>query len=215
MTDIVPVEHSTEVAVSAPADVPTEWVAAMRLAGRIHHTEFVPKAMRGRPEVVLACILYGQELGIGPMQSLQGVQIIEGTPGAKPELMRSLVMRAGHTFQEVEVSAERVTLYGKRRDTGVDATVSWTIAEARAAGLAGKAVWKSYPEDMLYARATSRLCRRIFGDVVKGLVYSPEEAATIGGVEWEPDPTPDTTAIIDHLDDEGEPAIDSQFDVDE
>ena len=52
----------------------------MRLAARIHNTSFVPKALRGDPNSVLACILTGDELGLGPMQSLRMVNVIDGPP---------------------------------------------------------------------------------------------------------------------------------------
>jgi len=163
-----------------PADVPTEWVAAMRLAARIHQTPFVPKALRGDPHSVLACILTGQELGLGPMQSLRMVNVIEGRPAASAELMRALVNRAGHRLSVVQATIEQVTLYGRRTDTGADATVTWTLDDARRAQLLKNPAWGKYPRSMLLARATSELCRQIFSDVIGGL-YTPEESAAIEG----------------------------------
>ena len=123
---------------SSMADVPREWVAAMRLAARIHQTPFVPKVLRGDPASVMACILTGEELGLGPMQSLRMVNVIEGRPAASAELMRALVNRAGHRLSVVEATQDQVTLYGRRRDTGADATVTWTIADAQRAKLTGE-----------------------------------------------------------------------------
>lgn len=191
-------------------DVPAMWVAAIRLAGRIYATEFVPREMRGKPATVLACILYGDELGIGPMQALQGVQIIEGRPGASPELMRALVNRAGHTIKVVEKSNSKVTLYGKRRDNDSESTVTFSIEDAVTAGLCtikdgkpyarssqGKPLsWEKYPRAMLMARATSELCRDIFSDVTAGLSYTPEEAATIEGGTWTPEQVDTDTGEI-------------------
>jgi len=75
-------------------------------------------------------------------------------------------------------------LWGKRADTGSEATVSWSMKDAQLAGLAGRGAWKTYPRAMLLARATSELCRMLFADVVAGLSYTPEEAASIAGSEW-------------------------------
>jgi hypothetical protein len=158
----------------------------MKLAGRIHNTPFVPTAMRGKPEVVLACILMGDELGIGPMQSLNSIHVIDGRPAAAPELMRALVNRAGHKFTVDHADVDRVTVTGTRRDTQATASVTWTMADAQRAKLAGRGAWVTYPRAMLLARATSELCRMLFPDVVKGLSYTPEEAAHIDGNEWEP-----------------------------
>jgi hypothetical protein len=168
------------------ADVPKEWVAAMRLAVRIHNTVFVPKAIRGDPASVMACVLTGGELGLGPMQSLRMVNVIEGRPAASAELMRALVNRAGHRLSVVEAKQDRVTLHGQRRDTGASATVTWTIADAQRAKLMGNPAWGKYPRSMLLARATSELCRQIFSDVIGGL-YTPEETAAVEGTVHEPD----------------------------
>lgn len=170
----------------AAADVPAEWLAAMRLAGRIHSTPFVPKPLRGDPHSVLACILTGQELGLGPMQSLRMVNVIEGRPAASAELMRALVNRAGHRVDVVEARQDLVTLSGVRKDTGARATVTWTLADAQRAKLTGNPAWGKYPRSMLLARATSELCRMLFADVIGGL-YTPEETAAIEGQSWTPD----------------------------
>ena len=115
------------VAISGPA--------AWDLAQKIARTEFVPQALRGKPESVLAAILYGRELGIGPMQSLQSIHVIDGRPGASPELMRALVARHGHRIDVVESASDHVTLAGERCDTGATATVTWSLEDARQAGL--------------------------------------------------------------------------------
>lgn len=175
-------ETSTELAVARPL-TPAEvnWKTAQKIA----NTPFVPSAFRGKPEAVFAAILYGEELGIGPMQSLNSIHVIEGKPGMSPELMRGLVARAGHRIDVKEASGDRVTLWGKRADNESEATVTWTMDDARLAGLSGRGAWKTYPRAMLLARATSELCRMIFADVVAGLSYTPEEVASISGQVWD------------------------------
>lgn len=155
-----------------------------KTAQRVSNTPFVPTAFRGKPEAVFAAILFGEELGIGPMQSLNSIHVIEGKPSMSPELMRALVARAGHRIDVKEASGDRVTLWGKRCDNQSEATVTWTMDDAKQAGLAGRGAWKTYPRAMLLARATSELCRMVFADVVAGLSYTDEEAASVAGVEW-------------------------------
>ena len=187
MTDLETTDQQQHAAVveSATADIPTEWVAALRLSSRICDTPFVPKPLRGDPHAVLACILTGAELGLGPMQSLRMVNVIEGRPAASAELMRALVNRAGHRVDVVEAKQDSVTLSGQRRDTGARATVTWTLADARRAGIDKNPAWGKYPRSMLLARATSELCRMLFADIIGGL-YTAEESAAIEGVAWEP-----------------------------
>ena len=54
--------------------------AAAELAKQVANTEFVPKSLRGNPGAIAACVLYGDELGIGPMQALAKIAVIEGKP---------------------------------------------------------------------------------------------------------------------------------------
>ena len=162
-----------------PAEV--SWKTAQRIA----NTPFVPTAFRGKPESVFAAVLYGEELGLGPMQSLNSIHVIEGKPSMAPELMRALVFKAGHRIDVKVCMNDQVILFGRRADSGSEATVTWTMKDAQNAGLAGRGAWKTYPRAMLLARATSELCRMLFADVVAGLSYTPEEAASIVGSEWE------------------------------
>jgi hypothetical protein len=114
------------------------------------------------------------------------VNVIEGRPAASAELMRALVNRAGHRIDVVESRQDRVTLAGRRRDTGAQAKVTWTIGDAQRAKLTHNPAWTKYPRSMLLARATSELCRALFADVIGGL-YTPEEQAAIDGIAWEPE----------------------------
>ena len=45
------------------ASAPLTWKALVRIAD----TEFVPRALRGNPSAVLACIFTGREVGLEPM----------------------------------------------------------------------------------------------------------------------------------------------------
>jgi len=159
------------------------WDAAWSLAQRIANTPFVPGALRNRPEAVLACVLYGQELGLGPMQSLAQIHVIDGRPAAAPELMRGMIVRAGHRL-DITSTDEACTITGTRADNASTATVTWTMADAQRAGLTGKGAWKTYPSAMLLARATSALARMLFADVIAGLSYTPEEVQSISG-SWD------------------------------
>ncbi len=163
----------------SPAEV--SWKVAQKIA----NTPFVPTAFRGKPESVYAAVLYGEELGLGPMQSLTQIHVIEGKPSLAPEGMRGLVLKAGHRIDVKVASNDKVVLYGRRADSGSEATVEWTMKDAQLAGLAGRGAWKTYPRAMLMARATSELCRMLFADIIAGLSYTPEEVMSVAGKEYD------------------------------
>lgn len=150
---------------------------AGQLAERIANTDFVPVGLRGRPEAVLAAILTGREVGIPAMQALAKIHVIKGRPTMAAELMRAVVLQAGHRIWTEEYTSHRVTLCGRRFDAGPDEVfrVTWTLDDAKRAGLAGQANWRAYPRAMLLARATSELCRLAFADAIGGIGYVPED----------------------------------------
>lgn len=170
-TDIVPVGHR---AMLAPNSMEDAW----KVAGHLARTSFVPKGLRNDHAAVFAVAVWASEVGVGVIQALNGVHVIDGTVSVKPEMMRSLIRRDGHSLVVVENTAERCTIHGKRADTGDEGTATFTIEEARAAQLTGKAVWRQYPADMLLARATSRLARQLFSDCVAGLSYTADEVTS-------------------------------------
>jgi hypothetical protein len=176
----------------------TDDAGVMSLVGQRNRSsvtmlEFVPKALRGRAPAVLACILTGHELGIGPMQSLAHIHIIEGKATQSAELMRALILKAGHRFAVRKKSNDEVIVWGRRHDTGDDLEITWSMDDAKRAGVAGKDVWKNYPRAMLMARATSELARDLFADVLGGVSYTPDEL----GAEVYVDPYDGSTGIID------------------
>jgi hypothetical protein len=144
---------------------------------------FVPKPLLGRPPAILATLLAGQEVGLGPIASLRAIYIIEGKATLSAEAARALVLGAGHWLY-VEASDTAATAYGRRKGFSETVPVEWTIDRARRARLADRPVWRQYPRAMLTARATSELCHLLFPDVLAGL----DVAEAAADAEPEPDP---------------------------
>jgi hypothetical protein len=163
---------SQEIAVRAPQRLDAEQVKY------IAATEFVPKAYRGNLPAIMAALAYGRELGLGDMESLRSIHMIDGKPAMPAELMVRLVRKRGHSITG-SFGPEEATAHGKRKDNDDEMTVTWTLEMAKRAGLhpnPKKENWMKYPEAMLWARAASQLCRMLFPDCLSGLVYTPDEA---------------------------------------
>jgi hypothetical protein len=148
---------------------------AWSLAQKVAATEFVPRGLRNKPEAVLAAMLTGHEIGVGPMQALAKIHVVDGRPAMAAELMRGVILAHGHEVWIEESTNTRVTVGGRRKDSSRESRFTWTLDDAKTAGLAGKDNWRKYPRAMLLARATAELARAMFPDVLAGLSYTVEE----------------------------------------
>ena len=174
---------------------PRAWITilpkAAELAKAVADTDFVPRGLRGNPAAITACVLYGDEVGLEPMQALAHIAVIDGRPTMSAEAMRGLILAAGHELWTEDATNTRVTVAGRRRDSDQTSRVTWTLDDAKRAGIAGKVNWQKYPRQMLLARASAELARAIFADAIGGLVAREEiEDAETGA---QPDHAPPVT----------------------
>jgi hypothetical protein len=159
-----------------------EWHRAkdrMDLARALSRSKAVPQRYWGKPDDIFATVLHGEELGLSPSVSLVNIYMIEGTPTFAARFILGLMLRHG-LIQFRERTDERVTVYG-RRPNGTHLEVTWSMADARRAGLDGKQNWTKYPRQMLTARAVTELGRTLFADdLILGEAYTPEEVGHVG-----------------------------------
>lgn len=190
-----------------------ESVVAVNIAGRIDSFDEVyrlaknlalaglmPRDLRGKAPDVTAIILYGQDLGLSPMQAIQGIYVVEGRPSLSAQLWLALVRRAGHKVAVLEHSAEKCSVHITRGDDPTqEHTATWTIQDAVNANRVqyrdgklwarskeGKPLpWELYPKAMLLARAVSECCRFIAPEIALGF-YTPDEVEEIAEREQVP-----------------------------
>lgn len=179
-------EHTRDMTIPTPIGIndPTggrliAWAeglaAAHRIGAALCQTAFAPAQFRGKPEEAAAAILYGDEVGFSPTMALQNIHVISGKPGMYARAMVALVQSRGHKVWTEEASPTKVTVCGQRHGSAHVERSEWTIAKARQAGYTSNKKYEQAPEDMLYARAASTVCRRIAADALAGLAYSVEE----------------------------------------
>lgn len=135
-------------------------------------TGFLPQAIK-TPAQAVAVILTGRELGIGPMQALRSINVIQGKPALSAELMLALFKRRGGNAVWKESTDTKAVLWLKHPN-GDEHTETFTLEDARRADLLGKSNWKVYPKAMLRARCASAGLRAIAPDVTAGM-YDPDE----------------------------------------
>ena len=129
------------------------------------------------PAAVLAVVLKGRELGMPMMQSLTEIHLIKGKVSLSAAAMVGLCLSSGAAeyFTCTETSAASATYETQRRgDPTGPKRLTFTMDEARAAGLASNDNYRKSPADMLRARAASKLARMVYPDVLAGC-YTPDE----------------------------------------
>lgn len=179
-------------ALPIPAGVSTlrAWATSLQdavaLADALVDTPFVPDSYR--PEVpprataedqarareiavatAAAAIMTGSEVGFTPMAALQNVNVIKGRPSFYAAAMVALLQAAGHQVWTEDSTATRAVVCGRRRGSEFVERVEVTIDQARRAGWTRNQKYSTEPEAMLWARAASKVCRRVAQDVLKGL----------------------------------------------
>ncbi len=151
---------------------------ALKMAGG-----FLPRHIRNEGEVV-AVVLAGRELGLAPMVSLRSIYLVEGKVTLAADVQLALMMRTGATYQWLS-DGRNGTAQLKLQRPGQPAHIqTFTIEDARQAGLTGKDVWKKYPAAMLRARCVSGAGKAAFPDVLAG-VYLREELDDVTDAEFE------------------------------
>lgn len=157
---------------------------AYKVAQSLVRTSFVPQTLRGKPEEAAAAILTGQEIGLSPMAALRSIDIINGTPAMRAHALRGLVQSQGHEVWVESASPAGAVVKGRRKGEQTVQESRWDVDRAKGLKLLDKPNWKSQPQAMFVARATSELCRLVASDVLLGLPYSIEELD-----DNEPEPT--------------------------
>ena len=160
--------------------VPTSVPEVFRLAESLATSKgFVPAQYIGQPNAIAACILTGAELGMGPMESLREIHVVQGRPTLSAGAMLARAIRAGVRVEWVCSTSTEATLRLSRDGSSYEQ--SWTLEMAKRAGLTGKTgPWQTYPDAMLRSRCISAAVRAFCPDAIGGGgLYAPEEAESI------------------------------------
>lgn len=168
------------------------WVNALghanQIASFMARSNFVPLPLRKKDKVnfknveeltmdVTAIIMAGASIGYDPFQAVQQMFIVHGSPAMYARSMVALVKSHGHKLDQTIASAEAVTVRARHRDESDWQEFTWTIQRAATAGYTSNPKYKSNPQEMLYAKAATEACRRMFPEVLSGISpYSVEEA---------------------------------------
>ena len=154
---------------------------AIKFAEIMSKSSVVPLRYKDKPGDILISVQMGREVGLKPLQSLQAIAVINGTPSLYGDGALSVVQSSGllEDFAErdpaeaLKVNAGWCKAVRKGQATPIERTFS--IEDAKKAGLWDKVgPWKQYPGRMLQMRARSWVLRDGFADALKGLQVAEE-----------------------------------------
>ena len=169
---------------------------AQRVANMLSKSNTIPDSFKKSiPDIVIA-LNYADRLGIDPLQCMQKLYIVHGTPGIEAQLQIALLNKA-RIFEPLrykmtgEGMKKSCTCYAKHLSTKEmyeGQAVSMQMAKDEGWSTKKGSKWQTMPELMLRYRAAAFFIRQYAPEVTLGL-YTKEEVQDIHGyIEAKPNP---------------------------
>ena len=160
-----------------PADMDEKW----RLAETLLASGLCPKVGRKSDrrdmtvQEVFVMLQLGDELGLAPMQAVQGIAVVEGRPAPMYQTMLAVCRSSGKLESYAEdITEERAVVTVKRLGDSAPLSATFSLKDAVRAQLLGNPTWQKYPRDMLRNRAGGRALKIAFADVLAGIALEDE-----------------------------------------
>lgn len=121
-------------------------------------------------------ILAGKELGLTPFEAMSSIYIVNNKLAVMANAMASIVKKGSKYDYKVEKLDDTeciLVFYKKNGEEKEIGKSTFTFKDAAKAQLINKENWKSYPRNMLFARALSNGVRWFCPDAASG--YTVEE----------------------------------------
>jgi len=155
---------------------PQSFEQALTFSQYLADSDLVPKDFKGKAGNCLIAVQWGAELGLKPMQAMQNLAIINGRPSLWGDAVLALVRASSLCEYVMETDdGHTATCRVKRRGDPAEQIRTFSMEDAKAAGLAGKqGPWAQYPKRMRQMRARAFALRDVFPDVLRGLPVAEE-----------------------------------------
>ena len=155
---------------------PQSFEQALTFSQYLADSDLVPKDFKGKAGNCLIAVQWGAELGLKPMQAMQNLAIINGRPSLWGDAVLALVRASSLCEYGMETDdGHTATCRVKRRGDPAEQIRTFSMEDAKAAGLAGKqGPWSQYPKRMRQMRARAFALRDVFPDVLRGLPVAEE-----------------------------------------
>lgn len=161
-------------------------------ADQASRSALIPAQYRNKPADIVIAVMHGAELGLPPIQAINSIAVINGRPSVWGDAVPGLCYGSG-LAQDIEEHYEgepgtdgfTAVCIATRRGFSPK-TGRFSQADAKTAGLYGKATHGSYPKRMMMWRARHFALHDAFPDVLRGIgtreLEAEDEAS--GGPKW-------------------------------
>lgn len=154
---------------------PTTLKEALEYADILSKSDLVPSAYRGKPQNILVAVQMGAELGLGPLQSLQNIAVINGRPSIYGDSLMALVLKHPDCEDIQEIIEDDIAICRIKRRGHEWYEYRFSVSDAKKANLWGRpGPWTNYPQRMLQQRARGFALRDKFADALNGLITEEE-----------------------------------------
>jgi len=166
MSNIIPI--------NSPGYGPPDDIGVIERTAQHFLTSGLFKDLRSVSQAVVK-ILKGRELGIGPYSSIDSINVIQGKLVINANLLAALIRKSkAYDYKITELTPKSCSIVITQDKQPLYPTHTFTIEDAKAAGLTRNQTYTAYPRNMLFARCISNASRFHCPDVTHG-VYVPED----------------------------------------
>ena len=177
MNEVIPIlngQNSVVRSSNITAYVSSEDIAGIEKTAQHFLTSGLFKDLRSVSQAVVK-ILKGRELGIGPYSSIDCINVIQGKLVINANLVAALIRKSKiYDYEIVELTPKCCSIIITKDKKPLNPTHTFSIEDAKAAGLTRNQTYTAYPRNMLFARCISNASRFHCPDVTHG-VYVPED----------------------------------------
>jgi hypothetical protein len=142
------------------------------MGDQLRRTGFLPSHIKDGISFA-AIVLMGRELGMGTMAACRKLQVIKGTVTERADSQLARFKTCGGRAQFKELSEQRAVLV-LRHPNGDEHTETFSIEDAKRAGLASNDNYAKHPKAMLRSRAITAGLKSIGWEGAVG-IYDPDE----------------------------------------
>lgn len=159
-------------AIAPHNDDATGFPALVAMGDQLRRTGFLPSHIKDGVSFA-AIVLMGRELGMGTMAACRKLQVIKGTVTERADSQLSRFKSVGGRSQFKELTESKAVLW-LRHPNGDEHTETFSIDDAKRAGLASNDNYAKHPKAMLRSRAITAGLKSIGWEGAVG-IYDPDE----------------------------------------